>query len=158
MEKDKLNTSMSIFTTEIKNQNRKRVSEPNNKLSKEFEMYFLDFMDKNWNISVGDDTLVSYIYISKTLHEGNDIDNYIENKLESEFDNVVMIMSEIRDRLTDEGLQSKFLIFLNGRVQQDLNPDDLSLPIYKYKGVDSSSNSRHYRKNKVYAKIQFVII
>jgi len=150
--------------------NRKRISsryqtdKPTNKneISDEFSIYFYDLIDDDWSLSINNDAdFYTRIEIRKCIKKEG---------LELEFNTILDTMSEIRDRLVDEGFKSKFIIFFNDRSQQVTNPEDYSLPIYKFTGIGggnfhyvigdhlSSIGGSYKTSDFIFAKIEFIII
>lgn len=124
-------------------------------IGSEFEHYFYDLTDEGWTY---------YMNYEPTFYTRIELKNFLKKDgIEQEFENIVDRMSEIRDRMKDEGFKSKFMIFLNGKVQQDLNPNDYSLPLYKFSGLGDSYESyireKGYDPNEyLFAKIEFAIV
>ena len=125
--------------------NRNRLGTTYNKISDEFEYYFYDMKEDGWTIYYsGDD-------YTKSLDLWKDIK--VENA-KREFDNIVDRMSEIRDRLSDEGFRSQFLIDFGGKGQQNNNPITHQNDDYKFKGVGKRVNPDGTFK----ARITYIII
>ena len=128
----------------------------NGKLGKDFEHYFADLLqDEGWTY---------YMNHEPTFYTKIDLKNFIKKEgIEQEFENIVDRMSEIRDRMKDEGLESKFIIYFNNKAQQIKNPDSYRVPLYKFTGL-GEPNERYitekgYDPNEyIFAKIEFAIV
>ena len=126
--------------------NRNRLSGKSyNKISDEFEYYFADMTDDGWKIYYHGDDYQKSLDLWKNIK--------VENA-ESEFNNIVDRMSEIRGRLSDEGFRSMFLIDFGGKGQQNHNPVTHQNDDYKFKGV----GHRVEPDGTFRAKITYVII
>jgi len=140
--------------------NRKRLVDGSNgsfiKISDEFKHYFYDLTDDGWEYFSGNSDFVTSFDFKRQVK----LDN-----IEEEVNELIDIMSTIRDRLSDDGFKSKFIIFVNDLAQQVTNPNDYSLPLYKFTGVGEKDGVLKYYKNGkyssdeyAYVKIQYRII
>ena len=142
--------------------NRERVIQPKsmrygsrNQFSGDFTHLFDDMFDYGWEIGVERNEFYISIRMKNALRKEN---------AESEFNNIVDRMSEIRDRLSDEGFNSHFLISFDGLGQQDSDPVTHKGDLYNYKGFGDKGYINYYKDGKYsgeeyfYALIEFIII
>ena len=137
--------------------NRQRLYQGNREISDEFQPYFADLIqDEGWSYYIGSGPeFYTRIELKKCLKKEG---------IEREFENILDRMSETRDRLVDQGFDSKFIIWLNGKAQQVKNPDSYRVPLYKFTGI-GDSNYSSYLTDKglspdeyLFAKIEFAIV
>ena len=145
--------------------NRKRVpnSNPESKYSSkrgsmtdEFTYMFDDLYDNGWKVTIHDYSYYIKIYITNALKIKN---------AESEFDNLLNTLLEIKDRLTDEGFNTHFMIFFSGLGQQDNNPITYKNDLYSYKGIGDKDNLKYYydpskypSDEYFYANVELILI
>ena len=138
---DDLNRNLKILKSYGQYQNRKRLVNKDKlgDIADDFKAYFYDLTDEGWQV-LGDWDPKFYfdIRIKKFLSKDG---------IESEFKNIVDRMSEVRDRLEDEGFQSKFIIYFNGKAQQIQNPDSYRVPLYKFTGIGDTIGAEYFRRN-----------
>jgi hypothetical protein len=79
-----------------------------------------------------------------------------EENAQSEIENIIDSLFEIKHRLEDEGYDSKFLIKLNNKEQQEVNPHDYRNPIYKYRGIGNKIST--IKDGYVLGRIDFYLI
>jgi hypothetical protein len=135
--------------------NRERLYD-DRKISDEFQPYFADLIqDEGWSY---------YIWSGPEFYTKIQLKKFIKKEgIEKEFENILDRMSETRDRLVDQGFDSKFIIYFNGKAQQVQNPDSYRVPLYKFTGIGDENKS--YIKDKglspdeyLFADIDFAII
>ena len=155
---DDLNKSLRQLKSYAQFQNRKRLfnKEKPGDIPDEFREYFYDFIDDEWDIiGESDPKFTAHIQLKKAIKRDG---------IESEVNDVIDRMSEIEARLNDEGFNSKFIIKLNGKVQQVQNPDSYRYPIYKFTGIGDTVSLRHYKGGKypdseyVYGQIDYFLV
>jgi len=126
-------------------------------ISDEFKPYFVDLID--------DEGWIYYMNHEPTFYTRIELKNCIKKEgIEQGFENILDRMTETRDRLVDQGFDSKFIIYLNGKAQQIKNPDSFRVPLYKFTGLGDNDYAS-YLEDKglstdeyIFAKIEFVII
>jgi hypothetical protein len=127
------------------------------KISDEFQPYFTELIDDyGWTFHMDPEpNFYTKMYLKKCIKKEG---------IEQEFENILDRMTETRDRLSDEGFDSKFIIYLNGKAQQIKNPDSYRVPLYKFTGLGDSNYSSYIESKNLstdeylFAKIDFVII
>ncbi len=137
--------------------NRQRLYQGNRDISDEFKPYFADLIqDEDWSYYIGSGPeFYTIIQLKKCLKKEG---------IEQEFENILDRMSETRDRLVDQGFDSKFIIYFNGKAQQVQNPDSYRIPLYKFTGIGemdykSYLNDNGYSSDEyLFAKIEFAIV
>ena len=157
-----LSHSMSRLKSYAKFQNRKRLrnTEKPSLLPDEFIVYFADLIqDEGWVYSINNTDFATYIRLTKVIKKEG---------IEQEFENIVDRMTETRDRLGDQGFQSKFIIYFNNKAQQVQNPNSYSIPLYQFTGVGenipiynsaySTDPNQYSRDEYIFAKIEFAIV
>jgi len=153
-----LERSIRGFKSFIQMKNRSRLvnKEKIGDLSKDFEHYFYDLIDDGWEI-FGDHDPTFYYHIR--------LKNPLKREgIEDEVNNIIDRMSEVRDRLGEEGFDSKFIINVNGKPQQVQNPDSYKVPIYKFTGIGDEWTLKYHKDGKyseeeyVFAIIDYYII
>lgn len=136
--------------------NRKELVTKTGDISDRFKHYFYDLIDEGWEIRGQN---IYQVYVDITLK------NILrKDGIESATNDLIDRMSEIRDRMSNEGFESKFIITLNDKAQQIQNPNNHKVPIYKYTGIGDENKLRYYKDGKysqeeyVFAEIKFYII
>ena len=155
---DDLNKSLKQLKSFVQYQNRKRLVNKDNlgDISEDFKIYFYELIDEGWEVfGDWDPKWTAHIQLKKAIKRDG---------IESEVNDVIDRMSEIEARLNDEGFNSKFIIKLNGKVQQVQNPDSYRYPIYKFTGIGDTVSLRHYKGGKypdseyVYGQIDYFLV
>lgn len=136
-----LSHNLDRLRSYAQHQNRQRLvnKDKQDYISNEFQDYFQELLDDGWKFHGDWDP--KFYYHSK-------LKKFIKiDVIESEFENIVDRMSEVRDRLEDEGFQSKFIIRFNGKHQQVQNPDSYRVPLYQFTGIGDSVSDKYIRRN-----------
>lgn len=152
-----LSHNLGRLKSYAQHQNRNRLYQGNSEISDEFKPYFADLIqDEGWSY---------YIWSGPEFYTKIELKNFIKKEgIDKEFENIVDRMTETRDRLVDQGFDSKFIIYFNGKAQQVQNPDSYRVPLYKFTGI-GDRDYKSYIEDKglssdeyLFAKIDFVII
>lgn len=150
-----LSQQMSRLKGFVQYNNRGRVKLTKGKLDSEFRQYFLDMEDDGWEYWPN----IGQFCIRMVLKNA-----ILKKDAESELNYIVDRMSEIKDRLSEEGFDSKFLIFYNGKGQMVDNPNSYREPLFKYTGIGDELTLKYFKDGKysdddyLFAKIDYVII
>jgi hypothetical protein len=112
--------------SQFKNRERLKDDKKLNGLSKDFKLYFYDFLDDDWRFHMYTGDFVYTIRMSKKFESpfnAEEVFNFVSSTLKS-----IQLMFE------NEGYNTHYRIQFNGIPQQEVNPVTKKPDIYLYKG------------------------